>query len=100
MTLTATLPRSFPATADQEVDLHPASSELTVAQAADRLQFSENHLSDLLDAGRIAFRLENGTRLIPLNCLLEYEQERERGHAALNELFRMFQEAGMSDDDE
>ena len=98
MTLTATLPRSFPATTGQEVNLYPVSSELTVAQAAKRLRMSENHLSDLLDTGQIASRQENGKSLIPQTSLLEYEQWLERRHVAADELFNMFQEAGMSDD--
>ena len=100
MTSTATLPRSFPATAGPEVDLYPVSSELTVAQAAKRLRMSENHLSDLLDAEYIPFLLKNGERLILQDSLLNYAQERERGHAALDELFRKFREAGMSEDDD
>ena len=41
MTLTATLPRSFPATAGQDIDLYPVSSELTVAEAVTLLGMSE-----------------------------------------------------------
>jgi hypothetical protein len=96
MSITATLPHSFLATGGQDIDLFPvSSSDLTVAEAADRLQFSENHLSDLLDAGRITFRLKNGERLIPLNRLVEYEQERERRRAALDEMVRENQEMGL-----
>ena len=97
MTLTATLPRSFPVTAGQEVDLYPVSSELTVAQAANHLQTSEKHLNHLLDAEQIVFRLENGVRLIALNNLLEYEQMRKRRGAWLDEMTRENQEMGFYD---
>ena len=82
----------------QDVALFPALSELTVAQAAKVLRMSEQHLNNLLSAGYIAFRQEDGERLIPLNGMLEYEQEQERSHIACDKLLRMFQEMGLSDD--
>jgi len=97
MTFTATLPHSFQVIAGQDIDLFPVSSDLTVAQAADRLQFSENHLSDLLNAGLIASRLENGKRLVPLSCLLEYEQMRKGRRAWLKEQVCENQEMGFYD---
>ena len=97
MSLTIT-PSPFLTTDEPCVRVFPMSSELTVAQAAEFLNMSERHLSDLLTAGHIAFRLENGERLVHQNSLVEYEQELERKNAALNELFRLFQEEGLSDD--
>ena len=97
MTLTATLPRSFPAIAGQEVDLYPVPSEFTVAQAAKRLRMSENHLSDLLDAEYIPFLLKNGERFISQDSLLEYEQMRKRRGAWLDEMARENQEMGFYD---
>jgi uncharacterized damage-inducible protein DinB len=101
MSVTATLPHSFLATGGQDIDLFPvSSSDLTVAQAANFLRTSEKHLNHLLEVGRISSRLENGERFISQDSLLGFEQEQETRHAELDELFSMFQEAGMSDDDE
>ena len=82
----------------QDIDLFPALSEWTVSQAAKYLRMSEQHLNDLLDAKRIAFRLEGGERLIQRTSLLEFELERERKHAAVDEIVRMSQEMGLYDD--
>ena len=82
----------------QDIDLFPALSEWTVSQAAKYLRMSERHLNDLLDAKRIAFRLEGGERLIQRTSLLEFELERERKHAAVDEIVRMSQEMGLYDD--
>ena len=49
MTLTATLPRSFPATTGQEVDLYPASSGCTVTEAATLLGISEDSVDSSLN---------------------------------------------------
>jgi hypothetical protein len=97
MSLTRPSP-SFLAEAGQDIDLFPAPTELTFAQARKFLPMSERHLNDLLDAGEFPFRVENGERLLQLDSLVKYKQERERGHAALDKLFDMFREAGMSDD--
>ena len=75
-----------------------ANADLTVAQAANYLRTTEKHLNRLLDLERIPFRWENGERLISQSNLLEYETYKERRHTALDELFCMFREAGMSDD--
>ena len=82
----------------QDVALFPVSSELTVAQAAEFLCTTERHLNDLLSAGRIAFRLENGKRLVQGGSLLEFEQWRERGHATVDQMMRWNQEMGLYDD--
>ena len=82
----------------QDVALFPTPSELTVAQAAGMLRMSERHMNDLLNAGYMAFRLENGERMVQLNSMLEYEQEQERRHAAFDEFVHMNQEMGLYDD--
>ena len=82
----------------QDVDLFAVSPEYTVSQAAEFLKMSERHLNNLLNAGYIAYRLENGERLIHLDSMLEYKQEIERRHAACDKLMLMFQEMGLSDD--
>jgi phage antirepressor YoqD-like protein len=74
------------------------SSELTVAQAAKCLHISEHHLNNLLNAGYIAFRQENGERLVQQDSMLDFEQERERKHAAVNRMIRLNQEMGLYDD--
>jgi hypothetical protein len=96
MTLTITSP--FLAEAGQDIDLFPAPSELTFAQAMKFLRMSERRLNDMLDAGHFVFRLENGERLVQMDSLIEFEQERERGHAALDEMVRWNQEMGLYDD--
>ena len=98
MTLTATPSQPFLATVGQDVDLLSASTEYTVAQAAKFLRMSERHVNDLLDAGYFVFRQENGLRLIRQDSLLAFEEERERGHAALNRMIRWNQEMGLYDD--
>jgi len=82
----------------QDVALFPVSAELTVAQAAEFLRTTERHLNDLLNAGRIAFRLENGKRLVQGDSLLEFEQWRERGHATVDQMMRWNQEMGLYND--
>ena len=72
MSLTAL---SHPVLTDgQDIALIPVSAELTVVQAAEFLRTTERHLNDLLNAGHIAFRLENGKRLVQGDSLLEFEQ--------------------------
>ena len=98
MSLAITPSSPFLTTGEQDVGLFPTASEYTVAQAAKFLRTSEHHLNDLLDAGRIVFRQEGGERMVQWNSLLEFEQWRERGHAALDEMVRMNQEMGLYDD--
>jgi len=73
-------------------------TELTIEQTARFLRMSERHVNDLLDAGEIASRQENGKRLVLWESLLTFELERERLGAALNEMVRMNQEMGLYDD--
>ena|GEM_PF-1525735 len=98
MTLTATLPHSFPATTSQEVDLYPVSSELTVAEAAILLGMSEDCVDCLLDIDVLKYRQEGRQRLIDRENLFEYNEERERGGVILAEMCRMNQEMGLYDE--
>jgi hypothetical protein len=77
--MTLTIPStSFLAADGQDVDVFPAPSELTVAQAMKFLRMSERHVNDLLDAGYFVYRQENGERLVQLDSLMEFEREQER----------------------
>jgi hypothetical protein len=96
MSLTALSPTVL--STDVAVNSFPMSSELTVEQAARFLKTSERHLNALLDAGRVAFRLENSARLVQSDSLLEFEQWRQRGHEALDRMMRWNQEMGLYDD--
>ena len=98
MSLTAVPLPTFPAINGQNTDVLPVMSECTVAQAATLLDMSEHRLNNLLDAGRIAFRQENGERLVERNSLLDYEQRRIHRSAALDEMVRVNQEMGLYDD--
>lgn len=82
----------------QSVEIVPALHELTVRQARIFLRMSERHLSDLLDAGEIKSRMVDGERMISRDSLLEFEQERERLAAGLDDIVRESQEMGLYDD--
>ena len=97
MSLTMT-PSPFLATEEQSVGLFPMPSELTVAQAAKFLRSSEGYVNEMLNAGHIEFRLENGECLIQRNSLLEFEQERESQYTALENIVRWSEEMGLYDD--
>ena len=100
--MSLTLTPSHPLRTDgrQGFDLFPSAFELTVAQAAEFPDGSEDFVDKLLNGGLIAFRLKNGERLIQRNSMLNFVHERERGHAALDGLFHLFREAELSDDDD
>jgi hypothetical protein len=97
MTLTIPSP-PFLTEAGQDINLFPAPSELTVAQAAKILDGSVGLINELLDGGLIACRCENGERMVQWDSLLDFAEEEKRRDAALDELLEMFREAGMSDD--
>jgi len=78
--------------------MSPAVSELTVAQAARFLDVSEGYVHEMLNAGRVVFRLEDGERLIEWDSLRDYGQERKRRNEAAESLFRFFEEMGLSND--
>ena len=101
MTLTVTSPPvsspPFLMTEGQEMHLFPVSSEVTLSQAARFPKMSEKHLNNLLDIERIAYREENGKRMILRNSLLEYERKREKTRLWLDEMVRENQELGFYD---
>jgi hypothetical protein len=97
MTLTIPSP-TFQIEAGHVVDLFPAPSELTVAQAAKFLDVSQGFVNELLDFNVLEFREDAGCRLIRSDDLVEYGQERKRRHAALDEMVRWNQEMGLYDD--
>ena len=98
MTLTVAPSHIFPTTDGRNIAMFPTVSECTVAQAAQFLDSTEGLVQELMDAGLIAFRLENGERLIEQNSLSNYLHEEERRLAMADELFSMFREIGLSDD--
>ena len=98
MSLAITPSSPFLTADEQNVGLFPPPSELTVAQAAKLIDASEGYINELLQTGRVVFRQENGVRLIRQDNLLQYEQDRDRRHAKLDELFRLFEEMGLSDE--
>ena len=78
--------------------MSPAMSGLTVAQAARLLDVPEGYVNEMLNAGRVVFRHEDGERLIEWDSLRDYGQERKRRNEAAENLFRFFEEMGLSDD--
>jgi hypothetical protein len=101
MTFTATPIHSFLTTDGQDIPLFPVSpvpSEVTVAEAAKVLRTSEKHLNNLLSAGHIASRQENGECLVRQDSLIEFAQKRERTLAALDEMVRWDQEMELYND--
>ena len=97
MSLTVTPSSPFLATDEQSVGLFPLPSELTVAQAAKLIDASEGYIDELLDTGFVAFRLENGRRLVRRDRLLEHEAEYQEGLKGLAEITQMSQEMGLYD---
>ena len=97
MTLMAP-PQTFPTTDGRNIDVFPMVSECTVAQAARFLDGTEGLINELLDAGLITSRMEDGEHLIQRDSLMDYAQEMERRLAAADKLFSMFREMGLSDD--
>ena len=98
MSLTVVPPHSFLTIGMADIDLFPAVSECTVSQAATILGVSEGYVDEVLRDGLIAFRWDNGERLIERNILLDYREERRRMNAALDEMIRWDQEIGLYDD--
>jgi len=56
----------------------PVCAELTTEEAASVLGSSEQYLIGLLDSGEIAFRQVGGRRLVKLEDLHAYKQEKKR----------------------
>ncbi|MCL2711049.1 MAG: hypothetical protein FWE95_09235 [Planctomycetaceae bacterium] len=95
----ATAPsHTFPLTNRQSIDTSPAVSECTVAQAARFLDVPEGYVNEMLNAGRVVYRLDDGERLIEWDSLRDYEQEWKRRFAGLAEMVCLDQEMGLYDD--
>ena len=76
----------------------PLQDELTVSQTADILGFSEQHVDDLLDAGRIEFHITEGDRMIQRSSLLDYSMRLRHANTAVDEMVRLSEEMGLYDD--
>jgi len=61
-------------------------TELTIEVTARFLQMSEHRVNDLLDAGRIEFRQDNGERLVQWESLLAFDLERQQIGRALRKM--------------
>ena len=98
----AAMPSSLLMPDGLDIDLFPMPSELTVAQAVavlcmSDLNMSERRLNDILDDGKLEFRLENGERFISMDTLLGYVQMRKSRQVWLDEMARENQEMGLYD---
>jgi len=96
MSLTITFP-PFLAPNEQNTASFPVVSELTVAQAAKMIGEPEGYVDELLNAGLVAFRQENGERLILRDSFLEFEAEDRELGETLAEMTRWSQEMGLYD---
>ena len=86
MTATIAPFHPFLATDGQDFNPFPAMTECTVTQAAKILDGTELYVNELLDDKRLAFRSENGKRLIQWDSLLKFAQKRQRGRELLDEM--------------
>jgi len=81
----------------QDIGMFPMVSDVPISQAATLLHMSEKHLNNLLDAGEMETRQDNGERVIVRKSFLEYKQEREKTRRWLDEMVREDQEMGLYD---
>jgi hypothetical protein len=96
MTLTSS--HSFAVTGGQNIDMFPATSELTVAQAARLLDMSEACIYELFKIDVLKYRKEGEQCWVNRDKLFEYKERRECRGVALAEMVRMNQEMGLYDD--
>ena len=74
----------------------PAQTELTSKQAAEAVGVLDSYMDKLLESGTIPSRAADGTRLVKLKDLLEYDKEKtRRRHEVLDELTQESQEMGL-----
>ena len=98
MTLTLAPSHTFPMTDGRNIDMFPAPSELTVAQAAKMIGEPEGYIEELLKAKLVAYRVENGERLIERDSFLAHEEECREMEEAMADITRWSQEMGLYDD--
>jgi hypothetical protein len=94
--MTLTIPSSTLLATD--VQVFPASSDFTVAQAAALLDAPVGYIDELLDNGLLEFSEHAGCRLINRDYFIEYVQMRKRRDASFAEMVRWNQEMGLYDD--
>jgi hypothetical protein len=82
----------------QDVGSFAVSPELTTAQAAWFLRTSEGYINEMLNAGHIAFHLDNGERLIQWESLSKFEQEQKWVREGLEKITRLSEEMELYDD--
>ena len=82
---------------EQDVDLFPMPSELTIAQAARMLDRRENLILELIKDGEFDSRIVNGELMVVRDSFLNYKYERDRKNASLAEMVRENQEMGLYD---
>jgi len=82
----------------QDRDLFPASSELTVAQAAALLDVSEAYINELLNIDVLEYRQEGEQRLLDRDKFLEFKKWKDSTSAWLTEEAQWNQEMGLYDD--
>jgi len=97
MSLAAPVSHSFLTTDEQNVDLFPLPTELTIAQAAMVLEMPEGAIHEMLKLGILECKQEGTRRLIDRDWLIAYKRESDRGHAILDEIVRENQEMGLYD---
>ena len=93
--MSMTMAPSYPFLATGGQDMSSVFPELTIKQAARFLRASEGYVDELLDDGIVAFRQENGERLVQQSSLLKYAERREQKYKALEELVQVSEEAGL-----
>lgn len=72
----------------------PAGRDLTTTEAAKALGVSRPHLTELLKAGVIQHHVVGSHRRVPAAALLEFRRERDRRHAALDDVMAVSDELG------
>ena len=89
MSVTAAPLHTFTTTDGRNISTFPMVSECTVAQAARFLDVSEGYVNEMLNAGRVIFRLEDGERLIEWDNLpLPSIRKRNTSLHSICEIFR------------
>ena len=96
MSLTISPPHSFLTTDEQDMNLFPASTELTVAQAAAVLDMPEDCIYEMIKVGILQSRQEGSQYWIDRDWLLEHKRQRDHMRAGNKEMIRLDQEMGLT----